>query len=221
MTYLDDEMLMLSGIQHFCFCPRQWALIHIEQQWQENVRTVEGKHVHEKVNDPFIVETRGELVIARSVPLVSYKLGLYGIADVVEFFKHDKQGISLTGKRGLWLPTPVEYKRGKPKSDERDEVQLCAQAICLEEMFKINISKGYLFYHSIRRRIEVILDNRLRETVSELTNKMHQIYKKGATPLGKYGKPCKLCSMENICQPKIGQKKIKVKDYVRKGMGIQ
>src|SRR6056297_921574 len=127
MEYKEDDFLLLSGIQHFFFCKRQWALIHIEQQWAENIRTTDGKHVHEKVDDPYIVETRGTLIITRSMPVSSRNLGLFGIADVVEFRKNKRAGIPLKGKSGLWVPVPVEYKRGKKKNDERDEVQLCAQ----------------------------------------------------------------------------------------------
>ena len=123
---LEEEFLMLSGIQHFYFCQRQWALIHIERQWEENVRTIEGKQIHDRVDDPFIIETRGDIVIARAVPIISNKLGLYGVADVVEFIKDEVSGITLSERKGLWKPIPVEYKRGKPKIDIRDEVQLCA-----------------------------------------------------------------------------------------------
>ncbi|MGF7186248.1 CRISPR-associated exonuclease Cas4 [Desulfitispora alkaliphila] len=218
MVYDEDELLMLSGIQHYCFCKRQWALIHVEKQWQENVKTIEGKHIHEKVNDPYLVETRGDITIARSVPLTSYELGLYGIADVVEFSRVEKKGVLLKGKTGFWHPIPVEYKRGKPKSDERDEVQLCAQAICLEEMLHVSIEKGYLYYHQIRKRVEIELNSGLRETVKKMASDMHKVYKTGITPKGKVGKHCKLCSMENICKPKVGNKKLKVKDYVQKGV---
>lgn len=209
---------MLSGIQHFYFCQRQWALIHIEKQWQENVRTIEGKHIHERADDPFIIETRGDIVIARSVPIVSHRIGLYGIADVVEFTKDRAFGIHLKEREGLWRPVPVEYKRGKPKTDMRDEVQLCAQAICLEEMLKISIPKGYLFYHTIKRRTEVIFHEELRSAVQDLANSMHQCFKEMKTPKAKWGKHCSLCSMEEICQPKVTSKNKQVQDYIKKGV---
>ncbi|MCK4257573.1 MAG: CRISPR-associated protein Cas4 [Halanaerobiales bacterium] len=216
MRYVEDDLLMLSGIQHFFFCERQWALIHIEKQWQENVRTIEGKHIHERADDPFIVETRGDIVISRSVPLSSYKLGLYGIADVIEFVKTNSKGISLKAKDGQWTPIPVEYKRGKPKTDKRDEVQLCAQAICLEEMLNVTIDKGYLFYNTIKRRSEVVLDNELRTLVQNLADRMHLAFEEGKTPKAKFGKHCDLCSMKEICQPKLTSKKKKVKEYIKK-----
>lgn len=215
-SYVEDDFLMLSGIQHYYFCERQWALIHIEKQWQENQRTIEGKHIHERADDPFIVETRGDIVIARSVPLLSSRLGLYGIADVVEFVRTESTGIQLKEREGLWMPIPVEYKRGKPKADQRDEVQLCAQAICLEEMLNITIRKGYLFYNRIRRRCEVILDDELRSLVQKLADRMHQDFLMGRTPKAKLGKHCDLCSMKELCQPKIANKKQQVKEYIKK-----
>ena len=137
LMYSEDELLMLSGIQHIAFCERQWALIHIEQQWSENVLTVEGHHLHEKADNPFEAENRGNVAIIRALPLVSLQLGFSGIADVVELARagHDvTNSIPVSGREGKWLPVPVEYKRGKPKADHCDEVQLCAQVMCIEEM---------------------------------------------------------------------------------------
>lgn len=218
MVYEVEDFLMLSGIQHYFFCKRQWALIHIEQQWQENVRTIEGKHIHERADDPFIVETRGDIIIARSVPLISYNLGLYGIADVIEFMRSDSQGVHLNEREGLWRPVPVEYKRGKPKIDQRDEVQLCAQAICLEEMLDIHIEEAYLFYHAIRRRSKVVLDIDLRDIVQNLADEMHVTFKKGNTPEANREKHCKYCSMKDLCQPKISSKRGKVREYIKKAV---
>lgn len=215
---LEEEFLMLSGIQHFYFCQRQWALIHIERQWEENVRTIEGKQIHDRVDDPFIIETRGDIVIARAVPIISNKLGLYGVADVVEFIKDEVSGITLSERKGLWKPIPVEYKRGKPKIDIRDEVQLCAQAICLEEMLNVSIEKGYLFYNTIKRRNEVIFNKTLRKSVHDLSDAMHMLFNASATPKAKWGKQCPLCSMEEICKPKITSKNKQVKEYIKKGI---
>jgi len=214
--YTEEEMLMLSGIQHFFYCERQWALIHLEQQWEENSRTVEGQFVHKKVDDPFVVESRGNTVIARSVPLGSYSLGLYGIADVIEFHKIDQNGLLFENKTGSWMPVPVEYKRGKPKPDERDEIQLCAQAICIEELNGIKIDKGYLYYHSIKRRDKVLFDADLRGLTYSVSEKMHDMFKNRETPKVPYGKNCKWCSMYEICQPKITGKKKKVKQYIKR-----
>ena len=147
-TYSEDDLLLLSGIQHFAYCERQWALIHVEQQWLENVKTVEGRHLHERVHNPDLIEKRGDLLVARSLPIVSWRLGLYGMMDLVEFHQvsSDEGGTKLLNHEGLWLPKPVEYKRGKPKADDRDEVQLCAQGICLEEMLQARIEEGDLYY---------------------------------------------------------------------------
>jgi CRISPR-associated exonuclease Cas4 len=144
-NYSDDDLLALSGIQHIAFCPRQFALIHIEQQWQENLFTFSGRELHERADDPFFVEARGVSLISRSVPLLSRRLGLYGIADVVEFHKDDCKGISFAGREGLWKPYPVEYKRGQPKKDDFDIVQLCAQAMCLEEMLGVCVPRVPFF----------------------------------------------------------------------------
>lgn len=199
--YEEDELLLLSGIQHYAFCPRQWALIHIEQQWAENVKTIEGQHLHERVDDPFLKDSSNTLVVWRSVNLISYRLGLTGRADVVEF-KKSGSGIELHGKTGWWTPYPVEYKRGKPKPDERDEVQLCAQAICMEEMFDTTIEEGALFYGETRRRTLVTFTKELRHQVSDYAEEMHRLFKHVITPPPVYKSHCKSCSLINICLPK-------------------
>jgi CRISPR-associated exonuclease Cas4 len=199
--YTDEELLLLSGIQHMAFCPRQWALIHIEQQWEENVKTIEGKHLHERVDDPFSKDSGSELVVWRSVNLISYRLGLTGRADVIEF-KKTENGIDLPGKSGKWTPYPVEYKRGKPKPDERDEVQLCAQAICMEEMFNTNIREGALFYGETRRRAVVPFTHELRNKVTDYATEMHRLFQQGITPAPDYKPHCKSCSLFDICLPK-------------------
>jgi len=214
--YPEEEMLMLSGIQHFFYCKRQWALIHIEQLWEENSRTIEGQFVHKKVDDPYILESRGNIIVVRSVPLSSRSLGLYGIADVIEFKKAKKEGIALKNRNGKWIPVPVEYKRGKPKVDERDSVQLCAQAICIEELNDCHITKGYLYYHSIRRRTPVIFDAALRTLTKETAKEMHQLFVKRKTPKAPFNKQCKWCSMYEVCQPKITGKKKKINDYIKR-----
>jgi len=223
--YSDDDLLMLSGIQHFAFCRRQWALIHVEQQWVENMRTVEGNHMHERVDDPFASEVRGRVITLRSVSLVSYRLGLYGVADVVEFIRSETDaGVSLDGYSGKWNPLPVEYKRGKPKSDERDEVQLCAQAICIEEMFnandnyKLSLSTGYLFYGETRHRHEVIFNQELRDKVENYARQMHELFEKGTTPLAIYKPHCKACSLIEICNPKAFGNPCTVNDYLKNAL---
>lgn len=215
MRYTDDELLALSGIQHFCFCRRQWALIHIERQWEDNLRTVEGEAVHKRVNDPFFAESRGDVVISRAFPLVSYVLGLYGVADVVEYIRSE-DGIALSGREGLWAIRPVEYKRGKPKIDERDEVQLCAQAMCLEEMFEIYIDRGEFYYDEIRKRVPLLFSAELRDKVCSLSEEMHVLFKEGVTPPADPSRKCNLCSLQDVCMPKITRKNLSVRRYVRK-----
>ena len=213
--YNEEDLLLLSGIQHIAFCPRQWALIHIEQQWVENVKTIEGQHLHERVDDPFLKDSGCELVVWRSVNLISYQLGLTGRADVVEF-KRTKSGIVLPGKKGMWIPYPVEYKRGKPKSDERDEVQLCAQAMCMEEMFGTEITEGALFYGEIRRRTIVPFSAELRKQVFGYANEMHCLFRLGITPVPVYKSHCKSCSLVEICLPKQMNRLKSASNYLKK-----
>lgn len=205
----EDDLLPLSGIQHFAFCERQWGLIHIENQWIENILTVEGKLLHQKVDDPFSDDSRGEVKTIRSVPLVSRRLGLYGVADVLEIHK------SSNGSDFVRYNI-VEYKRGKPKNDEIDEVQLCAQAMCLEEMLKIKLDYGYMYYGETRHRFKVLFDEALRNRVKQLADKMHKTFEKGVTPLPLFEKHCKRCSLADICIPEHLSVKGKSKSYLSK-----
>lgn len=217
-VYQDDELLMLSGIQHFAFCPRQWGLIHVEQQWQENLLTFRGRDMHERADDPFFTESRGAILVSRAVPMVSRRLGFYGKADIVEFHKVDPKaagGVRLPGREGLWKPYPVEYKYGQPKEDDRDMVQLCAQALCLEEMLGVSIETGSLFYGRTRRRQTVEFDDPLRRRVTDLAGRMHEMFQKGITPPPKYTPACNSCSLVEICLPK---PKGPVQDYLRRVM---
>jgi CRISPR-associated exonuclease Cas4 len=212
--YQEDELLAISGLQHIAFCERQWALIHIEQQWNENVRTAEGRVIHERVHDPDYKAHKPGVFVVRSMPLRSFTLGLYGEADVVEFIpQSDDKGIRLPKKEGLYLPRPVEYKRGKSKKGDYDRLQLCAQALCLEEMLGCNIQEAYLFYAETRRREVVKLGQELREHVCNLSEHMHRLYREGITPLPDMKlSVCKNCSMENVCLPRIRAKR-SVKAY--------
>jgi CRISPR-associated exonuclease Cas4 len=220
-TYSDDDLFMLSGIQHFAFCERQWALIHIEQQWQENLLTFNGRDMHERADDPFFTEFRGAVLISRAVPLLSRRLGLYGKADVVEFHKTapgETKGVTLPGREGLWMPYPVEYKYGQPKEDDRDIVQLCAQAFCLEEMLEVSIENGALFYGKTRRRQTVVFDDEIRRRVTELAERMHEMFQKGITPPAQYKAVCDSCSLLEVCLPKLKGKADAVAGYLRKAM---
>ncbi len=220
IKYENDELLALSGIQHFAYCQRQWALIHIEKQWSENLRTVEGKQLHERVDNPDFFEARGGILTTRSVPLSSYALGLYGVSDVVELYAVKKDGVIIEGCEGKWKPVPIEYKRGKPKKDIIDEVQLCAQGICLEEMLHTNIDFGYLYYGETKHRAKVVFDKDLRYQVLRLSEQMHDFYAKQYTPIANSNnKNCKSCSLVNICLPKLGSKKASVSNYIKKYSG--
>jgi len=212
--YQPDELLPLSGIQHFQFCRRQWALIHIERQWQDNVLTVEGKLMHNRADDPFLSEVRNGVIIARSMPVASYRLGLNGLCDVVEFTP-SSDGVKLHGKEGTFIPVPVEYKRGKEKTDPCDEVQLCAQAICLEEMLSVHIPFGYLFYGEIRHRVEVKMTVELRDLVFKISEEMHSYFERGYTPKVRISKACKSCSLEDVCMPMLQGEVIAASKYIQ------
>ena len=195
--------MMISGLQHFSFCRRQWALIHIEQQWAENFFTVDGAFMHDKAHAPFFTEKRGERIISRAVQIRSDRLHLSGECDVVEFIT-DKNGVPLFGRDGLWQPHPVEYKRGSGSSEDSDSLQLCAQAMCLEEMLCCRrIETAYLYYGELRRRVAIPLIDELRETVESMVNEMYELYRRGHTPTVKKSKKCDSCSMKEICLPKI------------------
>jgi len=216
--YDDEDLLMLSGIQHIAFCERQWALIHIEQQWDENLRTIEGRIIHERVDNPFFPELRNKVLYFRSVQLTTRKLGLYGKADMVEWHladSDDTNTVILLGYEGKWKPMPVEYKRGKPKSDERDEVQLCAQTMCLEEAHKLTIEKGALYYGETRHRHEVIFNSELRRKVEYYAGRMHKLFQEGITPLPVYKPHCHSCSLVNICLPKTFSNDRSVEEYLK------
>lgn len=198
----EQVFLPLSGIQHFAFCRRQWALIHIENLWADDVRTVEGNIMHERAHNEQFTETRGDVLILRGLRIASDKLGLSGICDVVEFHQHP-QGVPLHGREGRWLPYPVEYKRGKPKEDDCDQLQLCAQAICLESMFACKIQEGSLFYGETRRRQKVEFTPELRSRVECMAAEMQEYYTRRHTPSAKPSKACNACSLKDICLPKL------------------
>ena len=216
--YPPDAWLPLSGIQHFVFCRRQWALIHVERQWQENALTAEGRILHSRVDDPFFTEKRKDVIIARSVPVSSSQLGLSGVCDVVEFTAAPEGApgsVALPGRAGRWLPAPVEYKRGKAKQDHCDEAQLCAQAMCLEEMLAVAIPLGYLYYGETRHRVAVELGADLRELVRKAVQEMHAYFERGYTPRVKPSKACRSCSLADVCLPQLQGSATPVASYIR------
>lgn len=204
MEYAEDDYLMISGIQHFRFCKRQWALIHIEQQWAENEHTVIGELMHKKAHDPYLTEKRRDTIIARALPVASREMGVTGECDVVEFHRCE-DGIRLHGHRGNFSVYPIEYKKGKPKITEEDKLQLAAQAMCLEEMFSTQIPKGALFYGETKRREIVEITEELRSEVRETFQEMHQYYERRYTPKVKMGKNCTSCSLKELCMPRLAK----------------
>ena len=214
--YKEEDFLQLSGLQHFSFCRRQWALIHIEQQWNENVLTVKGNLFHEKVHDGYSSEKRKNVIISRGMPIHSRTLGVSGECDVVEFVQKE-EGISLPNREEKYILYPVEYKRGKTKVTDEDRLQLTAQVICLEEMFLTEIPEAYLFYGETRRRECVEITEELRAECIKLLLEMHQLYERGYTPKVKKTKKCEACSMKSICLPKL-EKSRQVAAYISKYM---
>ena len=206
--YNENELLMLSALQHLLFCPRQCALIHVEQLWVENRFTAEGRVMHERAHQPR-VESRGALRIETDLAIRSLRLGLAGRADVVEFHRLNDGG---------WQPFPVEYKRGRPKKDNSDKVQLCAQALCLEEMLKAKVPKGALFYGKKKRRQEVNFDDALIRETETAARQLHDMVNAGHTPAPHYDKRCESCSFLQLCIPKgVGQKGM-VQSYLQQAL---
>ena len=204
--YQEDDLLMISALQHFLFCPRQCALIHIEQLWQENLFTAEGRIMHERVHEAGS-ESRKNIRVEYSLHIRSYRLGLTGMADVVEFHRdsNDKP----------WRPFPVEYKRGRPKKDPVDKVQLCAQALCLEEMLNTSVPEGALYYGKKHRRTPVVFDGKLRDLTAETAKAMHEMISSGVTPPPEYNRhKCDNCSLVQVCLPRAVQKKRRIQNYI-------
>ncbi len=188
-------------------------MIHLEQQWSENLYTVEGDLLHRRAHDEQQIESRGDTLIVRGLRVISHRLRIQGVCDVVEFYR-DPAGITLAGREGNWLPYPIEYKRGKPKPFDADELQLCAQAICLEEMLLCSIPEGSLFYGEPRRRTVVRLGVTLRERVETMLAEMHALFARGHTPKAKVGKGCAACSLKDRCLPKLAKAQ-SASDYLR------
>ena len=213
----QDDDLQLSGIQHFSFCRRQWALIHIEDQWQENGLTAEGRVQHERVHDESVSDFRGGVLTLRGMRIRSDRLRVSGVCDAVEFTP-DPDGIALRGREGLWRPCPVEYKHGSRKLSDCDRLQLAAQALCLEEMLCCEIPAGALFYWKTRRREHVEIDAGLREKTERMLREMREYYDRRYTPRVKPGKACESCSLSDACLPRLLRKgeAASVAEYVRR-----
>jgi len=210
--YTEDDFFQISALQHYVYCPRQCALIHVEDVWQENVFTVRGDILHEKV-DTDTYESRGAIKTVRGLKIHSFRLGISGRCDVVEFRgKSDAEGFL---HRGNLLPglsvIPVEFKSGEPKDDISDKVQLCAQALCLEEMMNTPVNHGTFFYGKIRRRVQVEIDDELRKQTEEIISNVRELITNKRTPPAEYSTKCRNCSLESVCMPKaMNNRKLKM-----------
>lgn len=220
MNFIDDNMVMLSALQHYLFCPRQCALIHIEDKWAENYLTSSGKVLHERV-DEIAAETRRNVHICTSLRLHSKKYMLVGVADLVEFHRSFSESdiyehlcVRLPKLDGFWIPYPVDYKRGSPKDHNADRVQLCAQALCLEEQLNVTILSGALFYGKNRHREIVNFNDDLRKLTIETINSTKTLLDSGETPPPVIKEACQSCSLLNECQSFVINKNKSVKDWI-------
>jgi CRISPR-associated exonuclease Cas4 len=202
--YTEEDLLPLSGLQHLTFCERRWALIHLERQWEENLFTAEGELLHEKAHSAEI-ESRPEVLVRRTLALHSFRLGLSGQADVVEFLPcaAGESGVAMPRRKGLWRPYPIEYKRSRDRVGRAYAIQLCAQALCLEEMLETPVERGAIFDGRARRRVEVEFNAGLRDQVERAAARMHAIQQSGKTPPPVYEKKCDACSMKPVCLPAV------------------
>lgn len=212
----EEDYIMLSALQHYYFCQRQCALIHIEQLWEENYHTQVGNIMHENVHKDK-TEKRKSLLQVTGLRIVSSSLGIVGTTDMVEFHKSESSSaIRLPKYNELWEVTPIEYKKGKEKKNSCDRVQLCSQAICLEEMLNTSIDNGFLFYGEKKRRVEVIFDSYLRHETLKTISSIHELFRSGITPKGNYSKKCLSCSLIEKCMPKSAGKQKSVNNYFKK-----
>ena len=201
--YDDDDLLPLSALQHLVFCERRAALVYVEGQWEDNVYTAEGRGLHEKAHEPG-VEARPGVRAARGLMLRSLRLGLSGKTDVVEFHETAQDaGVKLDGVEGFWRPYPVEYKRGRRRRERSFEVQLCAQALCIEEMLGAHVPRGALYYGKTRRRLEVDFDSALRSETEAAARRLHKLVQSGRTPAAHRGPKCAKCSLAPVCLPDV------------------
>ena len=214
MAYREEDYLQISGIQHFAFCRRQWALIHIEQQWQDNARTVGGDIFHARAHDRAATEKRGNRLTVRGLCVFSAELGVSGECDVVEFTRDDALGAPLNGYEGRWLPTPVEYKSGEAKIGDEDRLQLCVQAMCLKEMLGCPVDTAFLYYGKNNQREAVPITAALCATAKEMLLEMHAYMQRGYTPKVKPDKHCGACSLKDICLPVLCKNRGTVTSYI-------
>lgn len=200
--YAEDDLLPISALQHLAFCERQWGLIHIDCIWSDNRLTAEGNLMHSRTESG-VREWQDDILVTRGLRLRSFRLGLVGIADVCEFRPADEdRGVELDGLVGHWIPFPVEYKRGKPRQGRCDEIQLCAQALCVEEMLDCQVPEGAFFYGKPRRRFAVEFNDELRQLTEQTALRLHELTELGKVPDARYSARCRNCSLLQQCQPR-------------------
>ena len=210
--YQEIDFIPISALQHWIFCHRRAALIFIERLWQDNLATTEGHIMHERAHGN-IFESRGDVRFRTALMLHSLSLGITGVADVVEFHRVKRCGVTLDGASGLWKPFPVEYKRGTMHHEEAYEVQLCAQALCLEEMLGTTIELGAIYWGESRRRQEIEFRQELREYTLKVVEELRGFLDAGITPAPRYEKKCRGCSLFDLCMPKEFEKKACTSQY--------
>ena len=205
MVYAEEDFRMISELQHFAFCLRQWALIHLEQEWSDNFLTAQGNIIHRRAHTENCAEKRSRLLTVRGLRVFSPTLGVSGQWDVVEFTQTDEgeDGAILQGRTGKWKIRPVEYKRGRMKADVCDALQLCCQAMCLEEMMGYPIPCGSIYYFDARHRTEIAFDATLRKQVADSCREIHAYARRQYIPRVKVTAKCKSCSLKDVCLPKL------------------
>ena len=210
--FTEDDFILISALQHYIYCPRQCGLIHVDDVWNENLFTVRGQILHDKV-DTDTYETRGDVKTVRGLRIHSFNYGIVGRCDVVEFKRINKEGDSGFHRNDSEEVLPVEFKSGEPKEDISDKVQLCAQVLCLEEMLSTQISKGMFFYGKIRRRNPIEIDDELRNQTEQVIASVREVVSSKTVPTAEYSAKCRNCSLIDICQPKALNKR-KLKNYI-------
>jgi len=216
ITFSEDDLLPISALADLVYCERRAALHHIEYIWEDNLFTAEGTLLHERADEPE-TEVRGDMRIVRGLRLRSLRLGLSGKADVVEFHRvpeGEEGGVCLEGAGGRWRPVPVEYKRGRLRHEEGYEVQLCAQAMCLEEMLNVVVPAGAVFYGKTRRRLEIAFDEKLRRETEAAARRLHELLRGDATPKAVPGRKCRCCSLADLCLPRSLEGRMNVAKYL-------
>lgn len=213
MPYSDEDCIAISGLQHLAFCKRQWGIIHLDQEWGENFLTAEGRIMHERVDSGYQEFRRGVKQYS-GLHIRNSEFGLYGRMDVLEVEKTDGPSVDIPwiGLSGNWKLRPVEFKHGKPKDNDVDVVQLCAQAMCLEEMTGLNVAEGSIYYCEIRRRKEFEFTEDIRQRTRDLAEEAHQLITMGVLPVVEKNHNCKSCSLLEFCMPRVNLKN-KMKSY--------